>query len=290
MNLKLVVASMSILGLIASPAFAGHGKKRTSSRKAAMHRDYKDMGMSKCVVAPTTLMMVEMSQNVGRALPNPCRPGWYDRIRLSGGINVDMGKWGNTNANYMGENYARLSLNDVYLNIAANVNSWTNVFASMSYMTATTNANPGLFNSRGIAEYSAAYANNINGTANNAIQIEQAFGTFGNFDVTPVYLQIGKSFQDFSRYEIHPITRDMTQVLSETLTTSIKLGFIYNGFTGGIFTFQDPNQGGGFMNAAHQPEALLNGGGRQCFLLDGDFDRLMHVSLGQATNFTRQGR
>lgn len=253
MNLKLVVASMSVLGLIASPAFAGHGKhKRSKHRKAAMHRDYKDMGMNKCSIAPTTVMMVEMNQNVGRSLPNPCRPGWYDRIRLSGGMNVDMGKWGNTNANYMGENYARLSLNDVYLNLAANINSWTNVFASLSYMTASTNANPGAFNSRGLAEYSAAYANNINGTANNTVQIEQAFGTFGNFDVTPLYLQVGKSFQDFSRYEIHPITRSMTQVMSETLATSIKLGFIYNGFTGGVYAFNDPvNKIGG--NASNNP-------------------------------------
>ena len=244
MKLKLVVASMSLLGLVSCPAFATHHNKnkQMNNKQTQAHHDYKDYKDMKPVwtITPTTLTMVEMSQNVGRSLPNPCNPGWYDRIKLSGGINVDLGKWGNRNANIMGENYQRFSLNDVYLNLTGQINDWTTVFASLSYMTATTAANPAVYKGVGAAEYSAAYANNIAGTASNTLQVEQAFGTVADFNVTPVYVQLGKFFQDFSRYEIHPITASMTQVMSETLATSLKLGFIADSFNGGVYVFNDP--------------------------------------------------
>lgn len=245
MNLKLVavVASMSALGLVSSPVLANHTKHhKTVKHTEAVrdYKDYKDMAVKVCTISPAAMAMVEMSQNVGRSLPNPCNPGWYDRIRVSGGINVDAGKWGNRNANVMGENYQRLSLNDVYLNLTGQVNDWTTVFASISYMTATTVANPARYNLVGAAEYSAAYANNIAGTANNTLQIEQAFATVADFNATPVYVQLGKFYQDFSRYEIHPITASTTQVMSETLATALKLGFIVDNFNGGVSVFNDP--------------------------------------------------
>ncbi|HTM63625.1 MAG TPA: LbtU family siderophore porin [Gammaproteobacteria bacterium] len=244
MKLKLVavVASMSALGLISGPAIAGAKQNDTNTTPAAHHdyKDYKGTAEKVCSITPNAMTMVEMSQNVGRSIPNPCNPGWFNRIRVSGGINLDLGKWGNRNANIMGENYQTLSLNDAYLNLTGQVNDWTTVFASLSYMTATTNANPAPYKGVGLAEYDAAYANNIGGTANNTLQIEQAFATVANFDETPVYLQVGKFYQDFSRYEIHPITASMTQVMSETLSTSLKLGFLVDNFNGSVFVFNDP--------------------------------------------------
>lgn len=241
MKLKLVVASMSVLGLISCPAFAATHSKH----KHKHQRDYKDMAVVAkdapvCTISQNTVIMDGMTQNYGRALPNPCNPGWFNRIQVAGGVNVDIGHWGNRNQNYMGENYQRVSLNDAYLNIAADVSDWVKAFASLSYMTASTTTNPSVFNARGSAEYSAAYANNINGTGNNNVQLEQGFATIGNFDASPFFVQVGKSFQDFSRYEIHPITRSLDQVLSEVLATSIKVGFIANGFHGSLYGFDDP--------------------------------------------------
>ncbi|OGT42379.1 MAG: hypothetical protein A3F42_03655 [Gammaproteobacteria bacterium RIFCSPHIGHO2_12_FULL_37_34] len=250
MKLKLVVASMSILGLISCPAFATHTKKKHHHKmmKQQMaqrdYKDYKDMGNMQpapevCTIPASAMTMVEMTQNMGRSLPNPCNPGWFNRILVSGGLNADL-HWGNRNANIMGENYQLISINDAYLNVGARVNDWTKAFASLSFSNPTTNANPSLFNNFGSAEYSAAYVNNINGTANNVVQLEQAFATFSNFDVTPVFIQVGKQFQDFGRYDIHPITASMTQVMSEVLATSVKLGFLYSGFHGSLYAFNDP--------------------------------------------------
>jgi hypothetical protein len=120
------------------------------------------------------------------------------------------------------------------------VNEWTTAFVSINYMTATTAVNPSVSKTFGAAEYSAAYANNIGGNANNNLQVEQAFATIADFMAMPVYLQGGKFFQDFSRYEIHPITRSLTQSMSETLATSVKLGFIAENFNGGVYVFNDP--------------------------------------------------
>src|SRR3990167_2564989 len=203
MKLKLVVASMSIIGLISCPAFATHTKKKHHHKmmKQQMaqrdYKDYKDMGNMQpapevCTIPASAMTMVEMTQNMGRSLPNPCNPGWFNRILVSGGLNADL-HWGNRNANIMGENYQLISINDAYLNVGARVNDWTKAFAS-----------------------------------------------FSNFDVTPVFIQVGKQFQDFGRYDIHPITASMTQVMSEVLATSVKLGFLYSGFHGSLYAFNDP--------------------------------------------------
>lgn len=243
MNLKLVavVATMSALGLVSSPVLAGSKHKQTSQTETRHDfKDYKDMGVKVCTITPAAMSMVEMTQNIGRSIPNPCNPGWYDRVRVSGGINFDFGKFGNRNQNVMGENYQTFSLNDAYLNVAANVSDWATAFASLSFNTATTSANPGAYGTLGAAEYSAAYSNNINGGAGNAFNVEQAFATIANFDVTPFYLQGGKFFQDFSRYEIHPITRSLTQSFSETLASALKLGFFADGFNGDVYVFNAP--------------------------------------------------
>ncbi len=247
MNLKLVVASMSVLGLVTCPAFATQTQTKHHHRhhkaKPVVHRDYKGMvpaPVEVCTISNATLIMDKTTQNEGRALPNPCNPGWFNRIALSGGVNVDFGKWGNRNGNYMGENYKRISLNDVYLNLSAVVNDWSKAFVSIDYATPTTNENPSEFNYRGAAEYDAAYANNINGSAANLVQVEQAYATFGNFDVSPIFVQVGKQFADFSSYDIHPVTTTLTQDISEVLATQLKIGFIANGFHGSLYAFDDP--------------------------------------------------
>jgi hypothetical protein len=264
MKLKLVVASMSVLGLVSCPVFADTDTKHKHHHhhhkmvkhhhhvrhheEMVEHHDYKDMGAlpvveAACTISQTTMILDGTTQSMGRAMPNPCNPGWFNRLQFSGGLNVDLGKWGNRNTGYMGENMQRLSLNDAYLNMAATVNDWARAFVSLSYNTATIVPDgTGYITHKAAGEYSAAYSNNVQSlTANNTLQLEQAYATLGNFDVSPIYVQVGKQFQDFSRYEIHSMTRSMTQVMSETLATSAKIGFIVPmGFHGSVFAFDDP--------------------------------------------------
>lgn len=197
-----------------------------------------------CTQSQSDFVLDMMTQNTSRSLPNPCNPGWFNRIQWSGGVNVDMGKWGNRNANLMGVNYQAISLNDAYLNISAIVNDWTKAFASISYNTTT--INEPIFVDSLINHHVSEYANAYNGiplsqSLFHGLQLEQGYFTVGNFEAYPIFLQVGKQFQDFSRYDIHPITRSLTQVMSETLAVSAKLGFISEmGFNGSIFAFDDP--------------------------------------------------
>lgn len=258
-----LIAAMSVLGLgvtLANPAFAEDNATTTTKSKhhqrhhrmkhhAMKHevaeprdyKDYKDMAPVQpvCTISPYTVSMDEMTQNVGRAMPNPCNPGWFNRIHVSGGINLDLGKFGKRNTEFMGVNYERFSINDAYLNFSADVNDWVKAFASLSFETATIN-DPGFGLANGlVSEYSAAYSNNVTSGSSNLIQMEQAFLTIANFNESPIFVQLGKKFQDHSRYMIHPITRSMTQVISETLATSANVGFIYNGFNGSVGVFED---------------------------------------------------
>jgi hypothetical protein len=254
MKFRHIVATMIGLGLVSGSAFAANTTKHkmkhqnTTTTANRDYKDYKDLPQV-CTISPDTMILTARTQNMGRSLPNPCNPGWFNRIQFSGGVNVDLGKFGNRNMNYMGENYQRFSLNDAYLNVAATVNDWAKAFASLSYNTAT--INPGLTGAtlgspttlstvRANAEYDAAYSNNVSGGSTSSVQLEQAFATFGNFDASPFYLQVGKQFADFSSYEIHPITESLTQVMSEVLATQGKLGFVASGFNGSVYVFDDP--------------------------------------------------
>jgi hypothetical protein len=241
MKLKLVALSMSVLGLISNSAFAVTQQTTTKTTTTAVttkehpRYDYKDMGMIEtCPINdPTTILLDTMHQNLGRAKPTE---GCHKLISLAGGA-AFTAAWGNRSMGYQGENYQRASLNDVYLNIFGNVNEWVKAFASASYSNTTSNNNTpttGSTTTLNNGQYSNVYDNN-------SLNLEQGFIRVANFDQFPLYLQVGKQFQDFGRYRIHPITRSMTQVMTETLQTSAEVGFVTeSGLNGAISAFDTP--------------------------------------------------
>ena len=261
MKIKLVVASMSLLGLVSCPVFAATTSPESMTTSSTMstttpthkhhhkhhhahHKSHHMMAMVAVPVAPmaaeaapvaamvpTTMVFEQMNQSVGRSVP---MPEWFNRIGFSGGMNVDAIKWGTRNANFEGENYKRVSLNDVYLNTAVNVNDWTRAFLSLSFANPTAPSGiAGIASRDALGQYSAVYSNNN-------FNLEQGYVTIGNFDMMPVFLQLGKQYTDFSRYTIHPITRSLTQVLSESLQTSAKAGFILPiGLNGSVYAFDN---------------------------------------------------
>jgi hypothetical protein len=233
MKLKLVVASMSVLGLISCPTFAAtHPKHKhhVVNQDQTTTATYKDMGALPVEICPITNqytnMLDAMGQNVGRAKPNQdCNK----LLSLAGGVNFDA-KWGNRSMGYQGENTQRVSLNDVYLNLFGNVNDWTKAFASISYNNAS--------GVNTFANYAGQYSNVY---PTNTVNLEQGYALIGNFDQSPLFLKLGKFYQDFGRYTIHPITRSTTQVLSESLQTAAQVGFLTQmGFHGDIYAFDTP--------------------------------------------------
>lgn len=250
MKLKLVVASMSVLGLISCQAFAAatattdqpkhkhhhHVKKHHHAVEvAAAPAAYKDMGAMPEVCPindPYTNMMDSMGQNIGRAKPTE---DCHKLLSIAGGINFDA-KWGNRSMGYQGENAQRVSLNDAYINLYGNVNDWAKAFASISYNDASPQYNGDtLVNfARRNGQYSNVYPT---GTLN----LEQGYLLLSNFDQSPLFLKLGKFFQDNGRYVIHPITRSLTQSLTESLATAAQAGFVTRmGFHGDISAFDNP--------------------------------------------------
>jgi hypothetical protein len=268
MKLKLVVASMSVLGLISSPVFADTQSTSSSSTTttttkklhhhhhykkaqhktthhhhvAQSHEDYKAMGaLPQPVVLPVVdthqIMYNAMSQNTGRA--TQAMPDWFNRIGVTGGVNFDA-HWGNRSQGYEGENVQRLSLNDAYLNIGANVNDWTKAFTSFSFSNPSARLSGSFFPLGTSGTPLAGQYSNVY-TPVNGINLEQGYVTIANYDVSPIFFQIGKQYTDYGRYTIHPLVRTMTQVMTESLVTSAKLGFITQmGFHGDIYAFDNP--------------------------------------------------
>jgi len=235
MKLKLVVASMSALALLSNPAFAvpqtkhtHHKKIHKTSHHVVVKNDYQEIVALPIQPAPVTLetepridtyqtILDGMDHNTSRAKP---MPDWFNRIGISGGTNVDL-KWGNRRPIYRTENINRIALNDVYVNFSGVANDWAKAFGSLEFSNPSQN-------------YSRVYQ------PINSVTLEQGFVTLGNFDVYPLFLQVGKKFQDFGRYTIHPLNRTLAQSLSESLRTSANLGFITKmGLHGSVYAFRN---------------------------------------------------
>jgi hypothetical protein len=259
MKLKLVVASMSLLGLISAPAFAADADTQTTTQTTttstavpahhvrhhhhahhvthhvAQTHEYKDMGAMPPVVMVQQIdthqiMYDEMSQNIGRA--RQAMPDWFNRIGVSGGVNFDWHQ-GNRSQGYEGENRQLLALNDAYLNLGAVVNDWTKAFMSLSF----SNPNGQLTGAPLAGQYSNVY------TPVNQLNLEQGYVTLANYDVSPMFFQVGKQFTDYGRYTIHPLERTLSQVMTESLQTSAKLGFITQmGLHGDIYAFDNASR------------------------------------------------
>ncbi len=230
MKLKLVVASMSVLGLISIQADAAtqhKHKHHVVKQPEATEVAYKGLPVEICPLSdPYISIMDAMGQNLGRAKPTQdCNK----LLSLAGGVNFDA-KWGNRSMGYQGENTQRVSLNDVYLNLFGNVNDWTKAFASISYN-----------NASGVSLFATKAGQYSNVYPVNTLTLEQGYAQISNFDQTPFFLKLGKFYQDFGRYTIHPITRSLTQVLSESLQTAAQVGFVTRmGFHGDIAAFDTP--------------------------------------------------
>lgn len=265
MKLKIVGASMIVLGLMSSQALAHKHKmhKKHHHTQAVAAEAYKGEGalpvqpvmMESCPRTDMyTMLMTRMSQNVGRAVPTV---GCDNPLSVAGGINFDT-MWGNRTMGYQGVNTRRPSLNDAYLNVTGNVNEWVTAFMSASYENVS-EINPQLDGTAAnflgtnlrAGSYSSVYPNET-------LTIEQGYITVRNWNVMPIYFQLGKQFQPFGRYTIHPMTRTMDQVLSETNRVSAQIGFIVPmGIHGAVYAFQNESvhtSGGTAFNLGHTQE------------------------------------
>ncbi|MCC2666112.1 MAG: hypothetical protein K0S63_28 [Gammaproteobacteria bacterium] len=216
MKLKLVVASMSVLGMISCPVFAAtqsntakHKHHKVHQQKATVVQSYK--GEEVRYKGEETLVAND----------------WYNRIAVDGGINFDT-KWGNRRMGYEGENNQRISLNDIHLNVTALVNDWVKAFASFSYDNASqVLPSVGTLAANQLASRVPSKPGKYDNIKDSigSVVIEQAYVKIANANQAPVYLTLGKQFVDFGKYNLHPLAQPLTQVMSETLRNAATIGF-----------------------------------------------------------------
>jgi hypothetical protein len=134
-------------------------------------------------------------------------------------------------------NARRISVNDAYLDLFANPTNWADAFLSLGY--SDTNVfNIGLPGGPGGRSGIRKEYSGYNSVNRSCCPVEQAYITFYKPTMWPNYkskvsadhvhgpffIRIGKQFSNFGRYHRNPMTRPMTQVMTESLHTQVQVG------------------------------------------------------------------
>lgn len=194
----------------------------------------------------------EMEWLLGRNQPGgfdqPC--GWKCRINVSGWINSDA-YITNTPPVFLtvapftnilslrgtpfiltSNRASDLILNNANLFVDTRVNNWMKANMSLVYTSLT-----GVPGAQGVYEIPNSFLiyHPVSKT-----KLDTAYATLQHFNVSPVYLRVGKEYVPFGNYNPYSFvsSENPTQLLSEINATTIQLGFTMpSGLYGSIYTF-----------------------------------------------------
>jgi hypothetical protein len=74
------------------------------------------------------------------------------------------------------------------------------------------------------------------------LEIDEAFITWSNPDVSPVYLKAGQLYVPFGHFDTHMISDPLTLEVAETREKAVKLGFNTGRLYGSVYTFNGSTQ------------------------------------------------
>lgn len=137
--------------------------------------------------------------------------GWFDKIEIVGLIEVEA--FYANNDGFGGENVSDVVLSTFELGVASQVNDWVKVGASLLYEEDET-----------------------------PLEVDLAFITIANTDVTPFFLTAGQLYVPFGAYETNLVSDPLTLEIGETRETTARVGFVYQGFSGSVYGFNGDNQ------------------------------------------------
>lgn len=237
MRFKRVIFSLLVLG-ISCPALAAGIYIRDSAYEQEMMRD----------------QINKMDWLLGRNQPGgfdqPC--GWKCRINLSGWMNTDayitntppvfnvvipfaslQSLQGQSLPFIHTSNRASdLILNNANLFVDTRVNNWMKANMSLVYTSLS-----GVLGAQGIYEIPNSFLIYHPVSRN---KIDTAYATLQHFNVSPVYLRVGKEYVPFGSYDPYSFvtSENPTQLLSEINATTAQLGFTMpSGLYGSVYTF-----------------------------------------------------
>lgn len=229
MKLKPIVASV----LVAVSGLAGTAALAASAQSDAMQASLARLQA-----------IVEQNQPGGFQQSD----GWWNRITLSGEMNIDANE---SSAGTTLTGGGRLATNPV------------NPYVTGSTGTIFIN-NANLFVDSAISDYTKVHVDiagdsgkkltdtpdlhmNAFGDArqtNSMIGINTAYAILGNFNQYPVFAMVGKQYMPFGEYNVYPMVYSLTQLMSQTNNVAVNLGWIDcpTGIFANAFGFQDKHK------------------------------------------------
>jgi hypothetical protein len=148
---------------------------------------------------------------------NSAGADWTKYVAVHGGLLVD-GHWGNLDQTVTGTSNERENVTAGYVAVEATPNDWAQFNTVINYNNQNT-------------QYAAGQ--------DTGTFVDQAYLTIANFDKTPLYFQAGQQYLPFGNYDLYPVAKPFTQLMSETNATDAQIGFVAsNGLYGSVYTFQ----------------------------------------------------
>lgn len=256
MKLKPIVASMVLLG-VSGPVFAAYATgpatshHDTSSQLAAMN-------------AKIARMEQILNRNSAGHFQQPHT--WMNRIALSGELNIDA-VWSDRTpkttstgsdmyGRYNSSHYTDIGLSDANVYMDVQVNDWANGHLAFIYSDAL---------DRGYSHFNTPQFDN-----SGSIEVDEAYVTFGNFNVSPWYFRVGQEYVPFGVYDRHPVQVSLTQAIAMTRETAAEVGFIdASGFHAAAYVFNGQSK-----------DNVENGGVTIGYDTDFNHDSGMSATLG----------
>lgn len=198
MTLKPIVASVFLLGLASSSAYAAASSNAgTQAQLDAMK-------------AKLNKMEAVLQQNSsGNFYQNA---GWANRITLSGEANIDAFLTNNAPAtlnNNVNRSGSDINLNNANLYLDFVASDWTKGHISFSYQHTAP----------------AFVYNNLNGY-NSQFGLDEAYVSIQNFTKSPFFFTAGKQYANFGDYHPNPMIESLPQLLEQAHVTSARVGFV----------------------------------------------------------------
>lgn len=161
---------------------------------------------------------------------------WTKYVTLSGGLYADA-KAGDQTYDTQGENTNRLSVTNAHLTVQATPNTWSQLTLVTNYSGASNSYAP---NPDDAVTSVNRNANTSDSTTDNMVYVDQAYVTLGDESRYPIFAQFGKQYLPFGQYDINPVVKSLSQILTETNATDAQVGFVVpEGLYGSAYAFQN---------------------------------------------------
>lgn len=134
---------------------------------------------------------------------------WYRNIEIAGLIEVEAGYV----SPYEGGSESDVVLATFELGITSQINDWVDAGASLLYEQDETD-----------------------------LEVDVAYITIANLEVTPAFLTAGQIYIPFGAYETNLVSDPLTLEIGESRETAVQLGFVQGDFSGSAYLFSGDNK------------------------------------------------